>query len=321
MKRRCLILVTLLSLLFVLPALAAAIQTYRIKKVGKAPNFIALNQDGSMIYATSFGSNEFIGIDIAQKLVTQRVRVGSGPLGFAIADQGRIALVACRDAGTVSVVDLETFDIIDDIEVGAYPNSVAIGPRGYRAYVSNYGLGLSGRFHIIDLRENSVTATLKMGVSPFEIVVSPVTELVYVVMGGENEVWVVDPDKEAVINKIQVGEAPDGIAITPDGSRIFVSNSRTNDLSVIDAELMRVLVTVPIGKLPFGVAVSPDGKRVFVVNAGSRQVSVLPTDLSSLQGKTFKVDKDPTDIQVGPDNRTVYVVNERSNTIVVADVP
>jgi DNA-binding beta-propeller fold protein YncE len=69
------------------------------------------------------------------------------------------------------------------------------------------------------------------------------------------------------------------------------------------------------------VAVSPDGKRVFVVNSASRNVSVLPTDLSSLQAGTFKVDKGPTNIIVGADNRTVYVVNELSNSIVVTDVP
>ena len=160
-----------------------------------------------------------------------------------------------------------------------------------------------------------------MGISPFAVVVSPVTELVYVVMGGNNEIWVVDPEREEVIQKIQVGEAPDGIAITPDGTRLFVANSRTNDLSIIDARLMRVLVTVPVGKMPFGVAVSPDGKRVFVVNTGSRRVSILPTDLSSLEGDAFEIDRDSTDIEVGPDNHTVYVVSEKLNAILVTNVP
>jgi YVTN family beta-propeller protein len=161
---------------------------------------------------------------------------------------------------------------------------------------------------------------MKMGVSPFSIAVSPLTEYVFVVMGGNNEVWVVDPERKAVINKIAVGEAPDGIAITPDGRRVFVANSLSGDLSVIDTQVMKVLITVPIGKMPFGVAVSNDGKRVFVVSNTSRNVSILPADLSSLDPETFEVDRGPTDIKIAPDNRTAYVVNELSDSIVIAEL-
>jgi len=71
--------------------------------------------------------------------VTQNVYVGSSPLGLAIADQGKTALVACRDSGTIAVVDLKAFRVVADIRVGGMPNSVAMSPRGYRAYVTNYG--------------------------------------------------------------------------------------------------------------------------------------------------------------------------------------
>jgi DNA-binding beta-propeller fold protein YncE len=73
--------------------------------------------------------------------------------------------------------------------------------------------------------------------------------------------------------------------------------------------------------MPFGVTVSPDGKRVFVVNVDSRNVSILPTDLSSLTGETFPVDKGSTDIQVGSNNRTIYVVSESTNSILITDIP
>jgi YVTN family beta-propeller protein len=210
-----------------------------------------------------------------------------------------------------------------DIKVGGKPNSVAMSPRGYRAYVANYGRTREGQLHIIDVRERNVVATIKMGVTPFGLVVSPTTELVYVVVGGDNQVWVVDPDRQVVVKKIDVGEAPDGIAITPDGKRVFVANSQSNDLSVIDTQLGSVLVTIPVGKSPFGIAVSPDGKRVLVVNNSPRigTVSILPADLSSLEAENFEVDRGPTDVKVGPDSRTAYVVNELSNSIVVAELP
>ncbi len=320
MKRRGTVLLIVLAGLF-MPAFGGVFKTYRIKKIGKSPNFIAVDQGRGKLYATSWGTGELLAVSLSQKIVTHSVNVGERPLGFAIAEEGKTALVACKDSGTVAVVDLEDFRVVDEIRVGGAPNFVAMSPMGYRAYATNYGRTREGQLHIIDVRARALTATLKIGSSPFGIAVSPTTEMVFVLVSGNNEVWAIDPERESVVQKIAVGEAPDGIAITPDGKRIFVANSGTNDLSVIDTAMMRVLVTIPIGKKPFGVAVSPDGKKVFVVNSGSRTVSVLPADLSSLDFQTFSVDKGPTDIKAGQDNKTVYVVNELANSIVVAEIP
>jgi YVTN family beta-propeller protein len=319
MKRTNLLL--LLTLLPLLPVLSGAEQIYRIKNVGTSPNFISLSPDGKKIYATSFGTDEFLSISLADKAEDRRVRVGTAPLGFDLVDHGNVALVACKDSGVVSVVDLETFRLVGDINIGGYPNSVIVDPRGYRAYVTDYGRSREGRLHILDVRDRRVAATIEVGATPFTCAVSPITEYVYVVIGGDNQVWVVDPERAAVINKIDVGKAPDGIAIAPDGKRAYVANSQSNDLTIIDTSNMRVQVTIPVGTMPFGVAVAPDGRRVFVVNNGSRNVSIIPTDLSNLKAASFKVEKGPTNIVVGPDSRTVYVVNELSNSIIVADVP
>jgi YVTN family beta-propeller protein len=143
----------LISLLFLLPVFASPVKTLRIRKVGKAPNFIALSPDGSKIYATSYGSNELLEISLAQKLVTRSLAVGESPLGLAITDQGKTALVACKDSGTVSFVDLEAFRVVGDLKVGGQPNSIAISPRGYLAYVSSYGAGREGMLHIVDVRD------------------------------------------------------------------------------------------------------------------------------------------------------------------------
>ena len=308
-------------LLILFPIMSKAEQEYRITKVGKSPNFLALSADGKRVYATSFGTNEFLEIDISKRMVIRKVLVGESPLGFALAEQEGIALIACKDAGSVSVVDLKEFKVVYDVNIGGYPNAVSVSPRGYRAFVTDYGRSREGSLHVVDIRERRVVATIKMGASPFTSVVSPVDDMVYVVVGGDNQVWVVDPEQRSVVRKIDVGQSPDGIAITPDGRRVFVANSRSNDLSVIDAQMMRVLITIPVGKMPFGVDVSPDGKRVFVVNSSSKTVSILPVDFSSLEGVTFNVDKGPTDIAVAGDNRTVFVINELSNSIVVADIP
>jgi YVTN family beta-propeller protein len=66
----------LFSLLILLPAFSNPAGSYRIRKVGKAPNFIALSPDGTKIYATSYDTNELLCIDLSKKMVTQSVEVG-----------------------------------------------------------------------------------------------------------------------------------------------------------------------------------------------------------------------------------------------------
>jgi len=79
----------ILSLLILLPVYGQTKKTYQIKKIGKSPNFIALSPDGGRMYATSFGTNELIGIDLSKREVDQRIRVGNAPLGFALAEEGK----------------------------------------------------------------------------------------------------------------------------------------------------------------------------------------------------------------------------------------
>ena len=74
-----------------LPVFGSPVKVSRIRKVGRSPNFIALGQDASKIYATSYGTDELLEIDILQKLVTRSIPVGESPLGLAIADQGKTA--------------------------------------------------------------------------------------------------------------------------------------------------------------------------------------------------------------------------------------
>jgi len=305
-----------LSMLLVLAPIFSA-ETNRIRRVGKAPNFIVLNANGSKVYATSYDDGRFLEIDLQREAVTRNVVIGGAPLGFVIAEGERLALIACRDAGMTTLVDLDTFKIVDDIRTGARPNSVALDPRGYVAYIVDSGRTSTGMLHILNIRDRSVTGTVRLGASPFGVAVSPVSEQVFVLMGGSNEVWVIDPGRQSVISRIPVGDGPNGIAFTPDGKRVFISNSRSGDLTVIDAEKLQVEITVPVGKMPFGVAVSPDGKHVYVVNVESRTLAALPTDLSSLSGELFSIDRGSTDVKVSPDGRKVYVLSESENTILI----
>ena len=80
------------------------------------------------------------------------------------------------------MIDLATFRVLADVKTGNKPNTIAVDPRGYRAYVVDSGRSQNGSLHILDLRERNVVGVVKLGASPFGLVVSPISELVFVLM-------------------------------------------------------------------------------------------------------------------------------------------
>src|SRR5512144_835854 len=114
MKTKLLVFVVLAGAL-VLPVFA---KTIHIKKIGEYPNFVTLSPDGNFAYVTSYGTGELIEVDLKQKAISRATVVGIAPLGIALADGGKTALVACKESGTVAVVNLDSFRVEADIKVG-----------------------------------------------------------------------------------------------------------------------------------------------------------------------------------------------------------
>ena len=104
-------------------ALGGQARVFRIKKVGEYPNFIALSANGRVAYVTSFGTGELLALDLGEKKVVRSVPVGDEPLGLAVVESEKAVLVACKQSGTVAVVNSDTFRVDATIKVGAAPNA------------------------------------------------------------------------------------------------------------------------------------------------------------------------------------------------------
>ena len=148
-----------------------------------------------------------------------------------------------------------------------------------RAYVTTTGsVGTSDFVSVIDTVTNNVVAKIPVGLSPFDIAITPDGARAYVANQGiSNFVSVIDIATNSVVETIPGGRTPVGVAITPDGTRAYVTNDFSNTVSVIDAATNTVVATIPVGIAPFGVAITPDGTRAYVANAGSNTVSVIST--------------------------------------------
>lgn len=100
---------------------------------------------------------------------------------------------------------------------GGRPSGLAVS--GNRAYVTNAS---DGTMTVVNLADNSVLATVPVGVSPTAVVVNSAGTRAYVTNGTAGTVTVVNTTNNTVVKTIKVGANPTSLALTPDGTRLLV---------------------------------------------------------------------------------------------------
>jgi YVTN family beta-propeller protein len=97
---------------------------------------------------------------------------GSRPMSVKVATNGRKVYVSNGRAGTVSVLDSRTYELLSTIKVGVRPWGIALSPDGKFLYTAN---GPSDDVSVVDLEANREIARIKAGSSPWAVAVVPNT--------------------------------------------------------------------------------------------------------------------------------------------------
>ena len=91
--------------------------TVRLKHHRKAAQIVRFSPDGRFVVVTSH--DEALGTILSADLSDQRkIRLEKGPMDMAFHPDGKTVLIANQDAGSISVVNLETAEVIRTFEAG-----------------------------------------------------------------------------------------------------------------------------------------------------------------------------------------------------------
>jgi YVTN family beta-propeller protein len=260
------------------------------------------------------------------------VTVGKQPSGMAISPNGRLALVANRADGTISVlsIDGKTVKLVGTVTVGPPSDSVsavAISPDGKHALAA---LFLDNKIAQLSIDGDKVTDDnhdLPVGINPYNVAISPDGKIALTADNGHmgssdgnaDTVSVIDltANPVRVINHITVGDSPEGLAISPKGTIAVAVEARgsnvpksvffhhaTGAVSVlkIDGTTVTRVGEVEVGALPEGAAFSPDGSHIYVGNSIDRDISVLKVDGTTVTntGQNVELPGHPASMRSGP---------------------
>ncbi len=236
------------------------------------PNQIAWTPDAKTLLVVLSGTNQLGGINFQTRSL-RTVSVGKFPYGVAVVGNkayvtnwaGRVpkkedftvssgwnspftnerivgdAKTGASASGTVSVVDLKTWQVVAEISVGLHPNAIVASPDASRLFVANAN---DDNVSVIDPVTNRVVETIPI-----------------ILEGG-----------------LPQGTSPDALALSPDGKTLYVAASAMNAVAVVKLgekaapaskstePRSRVTGFIPTGAFPGGLAVTPNGRTLFVAN-------------------------------------------------------
>ncbi len=236
--------------------------------------------------------------------VVQTLEAGAGASGVSVNRAGTLALVANRNAGTVSV-----FRIADGRLAPA--GTVTVGPPA--SGVSHVQFTPDGRFAFVTRDGDSMVSVLRVdgqnvtpagrditaGIRPYGLAITRDGRWAVVAnigrgTGDADTVSLISLTAEPfrTADTISVGPTPEGIQVSPDSRHVAVtvmngSNRAANHplrgpgqlvvLRIEDGRLVRV-ASAEVGSWGQGVVLNADGTRLYVQNMVQREIQVLAFD-------------------------------------------
>ena len=245
--------------------------------VGKEPEGIAINQTTHRAYVTNHKDDTVSVIDLFSSQNLGVIPVGKEPKDIAIDPALNLALVVNekqhvyrhkhghhhKEGYTVSVIDLSTYQITDEIPVGQKPQAIDINPETHFAAVVNEK---DNSITVINL-QNWQTTTVPVGKHPIAIAINQLDNRALVTCDEDNDehknehkhnhgnkgesLLVIDLNTNTIIKNYSINKKTRGIAV----------NNYTNIAGIVDDKTDSLTLTQLPNPIPEITAITPSNAQ------------------------------------------------------------
>lgn len=243
---------------------------------------------------------------------------------FALPASADTLLVGNKARNTLSLVDLESGEVVKTLPTGQGPHEVDVSPDGRTAVIVNYGSRDSAgkTMTVVDVASGEVTDTIDLGshLAPHGVVWMQDNAHVIVTTEDSGDIIKVHVGNGEVVDGWKTGrEVSHMVALSPDDRVAFVSSIRSGTVTRIALEPGAEAYSVPTGEGAEGIAVTADGSEVWVANRAEDSITVLDAEslevLAELETGDF-----PIRLEMSVDGRHALVTNAESSELGVYEV-
>ena len=189
---------------------------------------------------------------------------GPGPCDVTVHPDGDVAYVPDLFGDTLTVLDVEAFEIAGQVEVppvGSGPAAPWMGTAAWdgETLLVEHDEGETGTESIWDVNDPEeprervrLTAEDGLGERPLTSEVGPDSETGYVFTPGSNDVTVLDLAAGEVRDRLDLGGAAFVGTWGPDRERLYVPVQTADEVAVIDHAAGEVTARLEVGPRPYG---------------------------------------------------------------------
>lgn len=312
------------------------------------PKGIVVDELANRVFISSRSANAVYVVNGVTNAIMGQIAVGMQPWGIDLNPITRKAYVANFASGTVSVLNIDTFQVTRTIVLGAAsePAQVAVNRATNRIYVTLHG---RGQVAVIDGATDGSPVMVDVGAGAFDVVVEPVFNQVFVSARDAGYIAVLDgaTSTEIISRRVFLGGQPYMMAIDGTLSRFYAvyapngattPNRRPGSIlgflppkarpAAGDPNLVAVFELKPgdLGRIStltmgaagpdggVGLAANPTTTHFFVSNSAANSLSVV-AGLTLQTLNTVPMPGNPGDIGVNAVLNRIYISNRSANVV------
>jgi DNA-binding beta-propeller fold protein YncE len=183
-------------------------------------------------------------LDVDSEKVVGEIPNTTGVHGIALAPDLGDGYTSNGGAGTISIFDMKTLQVIGRAQAEKNPDAIVYDPASKRVFAMN---GLSGSATAIDAKSGMVAGTIPLDGKP-EFAVADGAGHVYVNIENKSEEVQIDSKNLVVTARWPLApcEGPSGLAIDREHRRLF-AGCHNKVMAVVDADSGKVIASPPIG--------------------------------------------------------------------------
>lgn len=231
-----------------------------------------------------------------------------------------LAVVTNEGDGTLSIVDLDSGQVVETIAVGDKAgHGLAVSPDGRRLFAGDLETGI---LYTIDTMSLEFERQLDIGAGIHGIDISPDGRYLFIspIEEDAGNLVVVEVETNRIVKRFDDAfpGRSDHVAFDRD-SRFAVSTLMIRDLvQIIDVTSLEVLAAVEVGNGPNESRISPDGRYAYIANWESDDVTVLDLHDYSIP-TTIPAGRGTHAVAVTADGSEIWTANRRSNDVTIIE--
>jgi YVTN family beta-propeller protein len=163
---------------------------------------------------------------------------------------------------------------------------------------------------------DSICAKVELGHHASWSCVLPNGSAVYLTIGDDNSVYVLEPGTNSCTHRIPVQSDPSCCVASAAGDRVYVANHGSSSISAIRTTDNSVVDTIPLPAAPDLLALLPGDTLLYVSHAAKNQVSVVRLSDDSIVA-SIAVRDSPGGMTCTPDGQHVYIAGMGNDSLTV----